>query len=201
MTVQEAFAAQIQHDYPKKVLLSSGKAVMLRPLQGGDDAALLALFRGIPVKERGRFFRDDVVDPKAVADWIQNASAGHNITLVALDGDRLIAHGALLREGLYMKSHVAQLRLTVDPKVRGGGLGRAMVTELLDLAPALGLGWVDTELYTIETPALGLVKSLGFRQVGLLPDHGRDALGVKFDVVVLTRETSPTSTVDIGGEG
>jgi GNAT superfamily N-acetyltransferase len=201
MTPQETLRETLQHEYPKTVGLAKGGTVSLRPLRAGDETALLEFFRRIPAHERGRFFRDNVADPKVVTRWCEESGATRNLVLVALDGERIIADAALLPDRLNMKSHVAQMRLTVDPQFRGAGLGKRLVAELLDVAPLAGVAWVDTELYTNETPALKLVRAMGFRECGILPEHGRDMTGMTFDVMLFTRETANDLLSDTGGEG
>jgi len=173
--------------------------ITIRPLRPTDKHALLALFRRIPVNERGRFFPDAVIDPVLVARWCAHWANGRSRVLVGFDGDRMIGGGAVDLDRHHMKAHVGQIRLAVDPQYRRRGLGHMIMREVLDLAPQLGLTWVDAEVGSHEVAALRFLRSLSFQQHGVLPDHGRDMLGARFDVILMARQVGPHFAPDIGG--
>jgi ribosomal protein S18 acetylase RimI-like enzyme len=56
--------------------------------------------------------------------------------------------------------------LFVDRTARHGGLGRAMVEHLLQIARGEGLKGIDLEAYHGNAPAGLLYRSLGFRRLG-----------------------------------
>jgi ribosomal protein S18 acetylase RimI-like enzyme len=100
-----------------------------------------------------------------------------------------------------MKQHVGELRLSVDPDFRHRGVGSALVSHLLDLAPFLGLDWIDVEVSTNEPEALDFLERMRFDRHGLMPDHAKDGLGGVFDVVLLSRHVGRDIAADIGGQG
>jgi GNAT superfamily N-acetyltransferase len=201
MVSQETVDFVLQRDYPRQVMLPSGLAVTIRPLAAGDEHALLAYFRRMPALERSRYFRDDVVDPTLVAKWCRNINPLRVMCLLVWDGDQLIADGTLHRARQFIKSHVAELRLSVDPDYRTQGVGHRLSIELLDLASSLGIDWVDAEVLSHEAEALDLIRTLAFHEVGVFPKHARDMLAEHYDVVVFTRRVEPAVPVEIGGSG
>jgi L-amino acid N-acyltransferase YncA len=78
-----------------------------------------------------------------------------------------------------------ELSVYVRHEHRGGGIGRALVTELLAQARAVGHHVVLAQVAADQEPSLALHRSLGFREVGRL-----DEVGFKFerwvDVVLFT---------------
>ena len=56
--------------------------------------------------------------------------------------------------------------LYVDPSCRRGGVGRKLVTDLLDHAELNGYRGIDLEAYRMNAPAAYLYRSLGFRRLG-----------------------------------
>ena len=56
--------------------------------------------------------------------------------------------------------------LYVDPNCRRGGVGRQLVTALLDHAEQNGYHGIDLEAYRMNAPAAYLYRSLGFRRLG-----------------------------------
>jgi phosphinothricin acetyltransferase len=69
-----------------------------------------------------------------------------------------------------------ELSVYVRHEHRGRGIGRALVTELLAEARALGHHVVLAQVAADQEPSLRLHRSLGFREVGRL-----DEVGFKFD--------------------
>lgn len=56
--------------------------------------------------------------------------------------------------------------LAVDPGARRQGIGRALMTRLLEDARAAGYARVSLEVRVSNAPALALYESLGFERVG-----------------------------------
>lgn len=195
-TFTEAFVAPREHAQESQAV----KPISIRPLQPSDRHALLAFFRRIPVNERGRFFPDAVIDPVLVAKWCSTWATGRSRVLVAWEADRMVGGGAIDLDRQHMKGHVGHIRMAIDPQYRRRGLGHMIMRELLDLAPHLGLAWVDAEVGSHELPALRYLRSLSFQELSVLPDHGRDLLGNKFDMILMSRQVGPAFAPDLGGQ-
>ena len=56
--------------------------------------------------------------------------------------------------------------LYVDPNCRRGGVGRHLVTHLVEYAEQNGYHGIDLEAYRMNAPAAYLYRSLGFRRLG-----------------------------------
>ena len=196
-TIEQVLA----EEYPRQVELRDGSSVALRPLAQDDQEALISLFRRIPTQEQGRFFRDPVTDPVVIADWCNHIDPNETLAIVVTEGERIVADGTIRCTRARMKQHVGELRLSVDPGYRDRGVGSVLVSSLLDLAPYLGLDWVDAEVSTNEPEALDFLEHMRFTRHGLLPDHARDGLGGVFDVVILSRHVGRDIEADIGGRG
>ncbi len=190
----------LTRDYPRTVALADGGEVVIRPLQAADEAALLAFFHAIPAPERLRVFRDNVVDPVVVGSWCREIDPRRVLSLVAVEGGQIVADVSLHRDPRFIKSHVGELRLAVAPADRHRGIGRRMVLEALDLAPHLGLAWVDVEAVSDDSDAEPLLRELDFLEAGRLPGHARDITGATADLVLFTRRVDPSFESDIGGE-
>lgn len=201
MTPRRSLLEVLQERYPRSIELRSGKRVLVRPLQRNDEAALLRYFNEIPAEERIRFFRETSADPAVVAERCRHIDPTRALAVVALEGQEVVADGSLHPAVERMKSHVAQIRLSVHPKLRGVGVGRAVVDELLTLAPHMGIAWVDAEIARGEEVAQRIFRSIGFREVGILPEHVRDSVGNFHDLLLMTREVSRHIEPDLGGAG
>lgn len=94
--------------------------------------------------------------------WSELAAGHHYVVLRAGDSD----DGAVIGyAGLAVHGDEAEVQtIGVDPAVQGGGLGRALLTDLLRRA---GDRRVLLEVRTDNGAALGLYSSVGFERIGL----------------------------------
>lgn len=187
--------------FPLTHRLPAGESLALRPLQPDDTSALLSFFRRIPVQERGRFFPDVAIDPVLVTDWCRHWASGRSRALMLWSQERIVAAGAIDLDRHHLKAHVGKLRLVVDRQYRRHGLGHLVAKELLDLAPRLGLAWINAELGSHELGARCFLESLRFQPCAVLPDHGRDMHGATFDILILARQVGPHFAAELGGRG
>jgi len=188
----------------------AGKSVSLRPLERSDQAALLEFFKRLPVDER-RMLKDDVTNPLVLSSWCTSIDYERVLPLLAFDGPRIIGDATLHRSGGGWSQHVAKVRVTIDTEWRRRGLGRALVTELIDTALELKVSMVDAEIMTEQKGALKLFDQLGFVAVATLPQHVLDLNHQAHDLVLLSRTLIPPEQlspdafhdehIDVGGGG
>ncbi|WP_321475521.1 arsinothricin resistance N-acetyltransferase ArsN1 family A [uncultured Paludibaculum sp.] len=81
---------------------------------------------------------------------------------------------------------VAEFSVYVARSGRGRGAGRAAMLALLDAAEKAGYWKLVSRVFTQNQPSLGLLASLGFRQVGIYEKHGK-LDDVWRDVVIVER--------------
>jgi ribosomal-protein-alanine N-acetyltransferase len=86
------------------------------------------------------------------------------------------------------KAHI--LNLCVRPASQRCGLGRRMLTHLLDLARHGGADSVMLEVRFSNLPARQLYQSMGFQEVGVHKGYYRLAQGCE-DALVMARRLSP----------
>jgi hypothetical protein len=58
-------------DFPKKINLEDGTAIVLRPLLKDDERAFLAYFQSLAPEERVEL-KEEVTDPKVIQNWMEN---------------------------------------------------------------------------------------------------------------------------------
>jgi L-amino acid N-acyltransferase YncA len=83
-------------------------------------------------------------------------------------------------------SGVGEATLYVDPEARRGGTGRALLTALAEEAGRRGFHKLVGKIFTSNEPSTALVKSCGWREVGVHRRHGR-LDGEWIDVLVVER--------------
>lgn len=172
--------------YPKT--LEGG--VTLRPLRAADAGPLAAFFKRVPIDEC-RLFKDDVRDAAVIRAWCRKPDFRRTLPLLAWRGRRVVGDATLHRLGSGWSRHVARLRLTLDPEVRGRGLGTALVREFIALAPALDVAILHAEVLDVQEDARQLFQALDFEPVATLPRHAIDLAGRVHDVLLYDLVVTP----------
>lgn len=142
-------------------------------------------------------------DAEVISTWVSTAEellvfagptlrfplAGEELLATSEDGWQvrsLVADGQLVATGSFILCdgavHIG--RLLVDPERRGQGLGRVLVTQLLDHArlhsPEHARAMRATlNVFADNLPARRLYESLGFRMVAESAPDGRGALAME----------------------
>jgi ribosomal protein S18 acetylase RimI-like enzyme len=140
-----------------------------RTLRDSDARAIAELHRRIYEPEYGlnEQFTASVqegVEAAAAAGWPERSGA---VWLVERDGP-LLGALALTDEG----SGLGRVRwFALDPSLRGRGLGRSLMSELLDEARAAGLRELALETISVLTAAARIYRDAGFRVVWARERH------------------------------
>jgi L-amino acid N-acyltransferase YncA len=108
--------------------------------------------------------------------------------MVAKGGGRVVGWASVAP---YDEAHeyyagVGEATLYVDPKARRGGTGRALLTALAEEAERRGYHKLVGKIFTSNEPSIALVRSCGWREVGVHRRHGR-LDGEWKDVLVVER--------------
>lgn len=171
--------------YPKEISLRNGSVVTVRPLKPADADSLLEFFLGIPEEDRF-YLKDDVTSRDLIQQWTQHMDFYRALPLVALDSDRIIAEGVLVRRRGNARSHIAEIRITVEPDWRNRGLGTALIRELCDIASDAELDAALLEVVEdCESAAVEATQAMGFVRVGRIEGGARDQQGHLHDIVLL----------------
>ena len=140
----------------------------------GSDAARCAQLESL-------LFPGD--DPWSEQAFIRELAARHNRYVAARVDGELVGYAGIARLGRVAPFEYEIHTIGVDPAHQGRGIGRQMMTELLDFAgPAAA---VFLEVRTDNEPALALYASVGFVAVGLRKRYyqasGADAYTMRRD--------------------
>jgi ribosomal protein S18 acetylase RimI-like enzyme len=152
----------------------------ITPLSPAVAAPLSDFFGRVPESDHNSF-AEDVFVPGLFESWLTDERARR---AVAVEGDRVVGYVALIPL-VGWSSHVASLRVVVDPAMRGKGVGRALSRHGLVAGLEMGLAKLVVEVVADAEPAIGMYQGLGFEAEALLRDHVRDRTGELRDLVVL----------------
>ena len=100
---------------------------------------------------------------------------------------RVVATAVLRPNQPGLGSHVAHAAFMVDPGLAGRGIGRLLAGRILDRARELHYLAMQFNAVVADNPAVALWASLGFVEVGRVPDGFRRLDGSFVDLLVLHR--------------
>ena len=169
----------------KYLSLRDGRAVMVREPDMEDVAASVRFFQSLPEDDR-LYMRVDVTRPDIVTHRIQQGLSGEVYRIVALDGDRIIADGALERSTESWRRHMAEIRVFIGRDYRRNGLGAALIKQLFTIAQQRDVQKVVVKMAAPQTAARAICQRLGFRVDATLPDYIKDREGKSQDLVVMS---------------
>lgn len=180
----------------REIVVRPGQSVKLRLLQPGDAPALLRFFQRIPSHDRF-YLKDDVTSLQVIESWCANIDLKRVIPLVAEIEGEIVADGTLHRRRHPARRHVGEVRIVVDPRYRGRGLGTHLIYQLLEFAYDNQMEKVVFELIPgQEEPAIRVAREIGFKSAAVFRSHVRDISGLSHDLMVLELDLGSWYEVD-----
>jgi N-acetylglutamate synthase-like GNAT family acetyltransferase len=174
--------------YPITIATDDGD-LQLRRLRETDAEALLAFTNRLSSHDL-LFLRRDISQPKVVAAWIEAERAGRITTLLATRGEMVLGCATIIRDPLSWASHVGEMRVIVDPSMRGKGLGQKLTQECFVVAIDMGVEKMTAQMTADQRAAIAVFEGMGFHPEALLLDQVRDRDGKKHDIVILGHDVA-----------
>jgi phosphinothricin acetyltransferase len=126
-------------------------------------------------------------EPPSWKSWDLSHLAEHR--LVARDGDRVVGWAALSPvSDRCVYGGVVENSVYVAPEHAGRGVGRALLTALVQSSEAAGIWTIQTGIFPENEASLRLHESCGFRVVGVRERVGKH-FGTWRDVVFVERRS------------
>ncbi|MBV8865688.1 MAG: N-acetyltransferase [Acidobacteriaceae bacterium] len=154
----------------------------VRRAHPADSAAITAVYHQ-GIEDRVATFETQLRTAKDVTQWFD----GRHPIVVGEEEGELIAFAATTSyrpRDCY--TGIAEVSVYVDRRFRHRGVGRLILTELLQEVEELGFWKLVSRVFPENQSSLALIRSLGFREVGIYEKHGR-LDGVWRDVVIVER--------------
>ena len=161
-----------------------GIEVQIRPLEAGDEKALLGFFKNLPEPEV-MFFKRRVRDPEVIKQWCENIDLYARLPLLALHEGKVIAVASLLQNNGGWKRHISRISQSILPKYRQKGIAGKLVQELVDVARMAGLQKVEAEFIDKQEGGQKLFALLGFTHLMRLEDYVQDMQAIQHDYVLM----------------
>jgi len=174
-------------EYPKEVKMRDGSSVVLKPFGKKDKDALFLFFQKLPEADR-LFLKDSVTDPAVVERWATELNYDKVFPILAWRGNEVVADATLHKNlGGWMK-HVGTIRIVVASDYHRQGLGSILANELFLHALKCGLEKIVAEMMETQQGARKVFEKLGFKLEATFRGHVRDQIGVRHDLLVLTKD-------------
>ncbi|MBB2973590.1 GNAT family N-acetyltransferase [Mesorhizobium sp. RMAD-H1] len=159
---------------------------LIRHATEADLPAILAIYNDA-VENTTAIWNETLVDLEDRRIWLKTrTTSGFPVLVAERDGKTMgyASYGAFRAFDGYR--HTAELSVYVDKAARGSGVGRLLLTELIDEAKRRGIHVLIAGIEAGNAPSIGLHASLGFRETGRLPEVGRK-FGRWLDLVLMQR--------------
>lgn len=176
-------------DYPKKLTLKDGTAVVIRPMVKEDGDALFSFFKGLPEEDR-LFLRDDITDKAVINRFVSDIDYSKVLPLLAFEGDKVVGDATLRRSHFGWKTHVGEIRLVVARKFQQKGLGSTLAKLLVEFAMSSGLDILTAEIIENQIGAAKALGKLGFKKEAVLKGRVKDIHGTRRNLVLLANDIS-----------
>jgi L-amino acid N-acyltransferase YncA len=148
------------------------------------DAPSITDIYNAGIASRRATFETELRTPADTARRMESAFARHTWLVADSDGEIAGWAATMPYSNRSCYDGVAEFSIYVAPAHQGQGVGRLLLTALLDEATRAGLHKVTSRILTVNEPSRRLCASLGFREVGTHLRHGR-LDGVWHDVVTI----------------
>ncbi len=158
----------------------------MRPAVPADAAAIAAIYNE-GIEDRIATFETRLRSADDVRAWFD----GDYPTVVAEQDGQVIAYATTSPyrpRDCY--AGIAEFGVYVAREWRGQGAGRAVLQALFRAAEAAGFWKLVSRIFVENTASRALMRSVGFREVGIYEKHGQ-LDGVWRDVVIVERLLTP----------
>jgi L-amino acid N-acyltransferase YncA len=149
-----------------------------------DDAMRVAAIYNQGIEERSSTFETRLRSVEEMRAEI----ASDQPMLIAIGPDDAVLGWASLStyrpRACYMG--IAEFSIYLDRSARGRGIGKQLLTALLQAAAARGYRKLLSRIFTFNAASRALCRTCGFREVGIYEKHGK-LDGVWLDVVIVEK--------------
>ncbi|MGA2327319.1 MAG: arsinothricin resistance N-acetyltransferase ArsN1 family A [Bryobacteraceae bacterium] len=148
-----------------------------------EDAEAIARIYNQGIEERIATFETRLRTAADVRAWFDGR---HPIVVVEEAGAVVAFAATFAYSPRQCYAGIAEVSLYVERSARRRGAGRLAMDALLKAAQQAGLWKLLSRVFVENAASLGLIRALGFREVGVYEKHGR-LDGVWRDVVIVER--------------
>ncbi|KJV08399.1 GCN5 family acetyltransferase [Elstera litoralis] len=159
--------------------------ITTRPAEPQDAEAIARIY-SLGIAERTATFD---TEPRTAADILPKIDASARFPqLVAVDAGGTVLGwvGTSAYRARDCYRGIGEFSIYLDPAARGQGIGKLLLTALVDAARAAGFWKLLSRIFTFNHASLAVCHACGFRDVGAYEKHGK-LDGRWLDVVIVER--------------
>lgn len=182
---QEADAQRVVALALPAVVSQGDVDLTLRLLTQDDRDRMLRFARALPPDDL-LFLRRDITNAAQVDSWLSDVKRGLVWSVAAVRDDAIVGYATVAQDGLTWTAHVAELRILVDPELRGIRLGRLLMEQAFALARDRGIKKMMAQMAADQTAAYRMFTRMGFAEEAVLHGQVRDRLGQLHDLRILS---------------
>jgi phosphinothricin acetyltransferase len=145
------------------------------------DAASIAAIYNQGIEDRVGTFETELRTEEMVRSWFDGK---HPIVVVEEEGNVIAYASTSAYRARACYAGVAEFSVYVRRDMRGKGAGRLAMTHLLQASELAGFWKLLSRVFVENVASRGLLRSLGFREVGIYEKHGH-LDGIWRDVVIV----------------
>ncbi|HEY7870124.1 MAG TPA: arsinothricin resistance N-acetyltransferase ArsN1 family A [Methylomirabilota bacterium] len=151
-----------------------------------EDAAAICTIYNQGIEDRIATLETQLRTPEERRQWMAARAARHPV-VVAVSGGQVVGWGSLNSfNPRPAYDHVVDLSVYVERAWRGRGVGRVLLTHLLDRARGLGYHKMVLATFPYNAGGLALYRRMGFSEVGVYREQGQ-LDGRWVDVLIMER--------------
>jgi len=154
--------------HPHYVTLRDGRAALIRRAEPRDAAAIIDHVNEVGAEQVYIMTERFDMTVAEEDDYLRTLDARKTLYLVALVDGHLVASADIHRGTLAKTAHTASLGIAVRKPVRGMGLGKAILEDLIRWAKSEGVRKVTLGVFATNESAIALYRELGFAEEGRL---------------------------------
>jgi len=173
----------------RRFSLKDGVELVVREPTVADAPLLRAFFDGLPRSER-IYLRHSALQDEGLVARLKEIDRHTHFRMVATIGGEVVGDATLDRKPYTWMNHVGDLRVIVDPRKRGKGVGSFIARELLTLGKDAGIERLIAEWFDGQDRAQKLALSLGFEFAAKLDKLGKDSRGQSHDLIMMVAKLS-----------
>lgn len=152
--------------HPRYVTLQNGRAVLIRAAEPRDAEALIDEVNEVGSEMVYIMTEKLRLTPDQESEMIRRIDPSRTLFLVAVADERVVGSADIQRGRESKNAHTANLGLSLRKEVRGLGLGKALMEDLLRWARSEGIRKVTLAVFETNRPAMALYRDFGFAEEG-----------------------------------
>jgi RimJ/RimL family protein N-acetyltransferase len=163
----------------KEFEAKDGTQVVLREPVSTDARAMMRFINSVARERRSGIVMDRPVTLKQEEAWLKERLGEirkRSTVMLVADVDGRIVGSCHVSRRPWKESHRAMIGVALVKSMRGKGIGKALMHETMDLSRKRmrGLESFDLSVLCYNETAQALYKSLGFVEVGCIPDAAKE---------------------------